>query len=50
MPLVAGLYAIVFDNQPLPAVIAKLMSAEQKSDVEFAAVMSTAPINREENS
>ena len=43
MPLVDGLYAIVFDKLPLGQVISKLMSAEQKHDVEFAAVMSTTP-------
>ncbi|UJJ31343.1 NAD(P)H-dependent glycerol-3-phosphate dehydrogenase [Halopseudomonas maritima] len=43
MPLVDGLYAIVFEQKPLPAVIARLMSAEQKNDVEFAAFMSAAP-------
>ena len=42
MPLVAGLHAIIFEQQPLSAVIDKLMSAEQKHDVEFSAFMSTA--------
>ncbi|PKM05145.1 MAG: NAD(P)H-dependent glycerol-3-phosphate dehydrogenase [Gammaproteobacteria bacterium HGW-Gammaproteobacteria-6] len=40
MPLVTGLYAILFEQQSLPEVIGKLMSAEQKHDVEFAAFMS----------
>jgi glycerol-3-phosphate dehydrogenase (NAD(P)+) len=44
MPLVDGLHAIVFEHKPLPAVIARLMSAEQKNDVEFAAFMSAAPV------
>ena len=36
MPLVAGLHAILFEGQPLPDVIGRLMSASQKDDVEFA--------------
>src|SRR5690606_32545736 len=39
MPLVAGLYAIVFERQPLAEVIGKLMSSEQKYDVDFSAPM-----------
>lgn len=43
MPLVAGLYAIVFEGQSLDAVIGKLMSAEQKYDVEFSAFTPSMP-------
>tara|TARA_R110000868_G_scaffold42938_17_gene145059 strand:+ start:37834 stop:38805 length:972 start_codon:yes stop_codon:yes gene_type:complete len=43
MPLVDGLYAIIFEKQPLAKVISKLMSAEQKHDVEFSAFMSCTP-------
>ncbi|HDZ57191.1 MAG TPA: NAD(P)H-dependent glycerol-3-phosphate dehydrogenase [Pseudomonas xinjiangensis] len=38
MPLVAGLYAILFEHKPLADVISGLMSAEQKDDVEFIAI------------
>ncbi|TVP88779.1 MAG: NAD(P)H-dependent glycerol-3-phosphate dehydrogenase [Pseudomonadaceae bacterium] len=44
MPLVAGLHAILFEGQPLDKVVSKLMSAEQKHDVEFAAFMSCTPL------
>lgn len=44
MPLVAGLHAILFEQQPLDKVVSKLMSAEQKHDVEFAAFMSCTPL------
>ncbi|MFN3579522.1 MAG: NAD(P)H-dependent glycerol-3-phosphate dehydrogenase [Pseudomonas sp.] len=44
MPLVAGLHAILFEQQPLPKVINRLMSAEQKHDVEFATFMSCSPL------
>ena len=37
MPLVNGLYAIIFEQRTLEEVIGRLMSAEQKDDVEFAA-------------
>ena len=37
MPLVAGLYAIIFEQRTLEEVIARLMSGEQRDDVEFAA-------------
>ncbi|WP_339842861.1 NAD(P)H-dependent glycerol-3-phosphate dehydrogenase [uncultured Halopseudomonas sp.] len=47
MPLVAGLHAILFENQPLDAVIGRLMSAEQKDDVEFSAFMSCTPLEKE---
>lgn len=48
MPLVAGLYAIVFERQPLAEVIGKLMSSEQKYDVDFSAPMApTSPKNKE---
>ena len=36
MPLVTGLYDILFDNQPVPAVIKRLMSGDQNSDFEFS--------------
>lgn len=48
MPLVAGLHAILFEQQPLSAVISRLMSAEQKHDVEFAAF--AAPLGSQEKS
>lgn len=35
MPLVSGLYALVFDGQPVDIVINKLMMADHNSDVEF---------------
>ncbi len=44
MPLVSGLHAILFEQQPLAQVIGKLMSAEQKHDVEFAAFMACTPL------
>lgn len=47
MPLVAGLHAIIFEQQPLAEVIGKLMSAEQKHDVEFSAPMSCTETNKE---
>ncbi|WP_185266639.1 NAD(P)H-dependent glycerol-3-phosphate dehydrogenase [Halopseudomonas xiamenensis] len=47
MPLVAGLHAIIFEQQPLTEVIGKLMSAEQKHDVEFSAFMSCTALNKE---
>ena len=47
MPLVAGLHAILFEQQPLDAVIGRLMSAEQKDDVEFSAFMSCTPLEKE---
>ena len=47
MPLVAGLHAIIFEQQPLAEVIGRLMSAEQKHDVEFSAFMSCAVANKE---
>lgn len=47
MPLVAGLHAIIFEQQPLAEVISKLMSAEQKHDVEFSAFMSCTVKNKE---
>lgn len=47
MPLVAGLHAIIFEHQPLSAVIDRLMSAEQKHDVEFSAFMSCTASNEE---
>ena len=37
MPLVNGLHAIIFEQRTLEEVIGRLMSAEQKDDVEFAA-------------
>ena len=48
MPLVAGLHAILFEAQPLPAVINRLMTAEQKYDVEFATFMSRHPVKEED--
>ncbi len=36
MPLVAGLYAVLFEGKPLAQVIGAMMTAEQKDDVEFA--------------
>jgi glycerol-3-phosphate dehydrogenase (NAD(P)+) len=44
---VAGLHAILFEQQPLDAVIGRLMSAEQKDDVEFSAFMSCTPLEKE---
>lgn len=35
MPLVTGLYDILFENQPLPTIIKRLMSGDQNSDFEF---------------
>ena len=35
MPLVAGLYKIIYDNMPVEKVIKQLMLREQNSDVEF---------------
>ena len=35
MPLVAGLHAIVFEGRTLDQVIAALMTAEAKTDVDF---------------
>ena len=35
MPLVSGLYEIMFENGELKDVIMRLMLSEQKSDVEF---------------
>ena len=35
MPLVAGLYKIIYDNMPVDKVIKQLMLREQNSDVEF---------------
>lgn len=48
MPLVAGLHAILFEQQPLDAVIGRLMSAEQKDDVEFSAFMACTPLEKDE--
>lgn len=44
MPLVSGLHAILFEQQPLDKVIRQLMTAEQKHDVEFAAFMACTPL------
>ncbi|MFZ5723323.1 MAG: NAD(P)H-dependent glycerol-3-phosphate dehydrogenase [Pseudomonadota bacterium] len=35
MPLVTGLYDILFEGQPLPSIIRRLMSGDQNSDFEF---------------
>ncbi len=35
MPIVSGLYDVIFNQQPLEAVIGKMMQAGQSSDVEF---------------
>lgn len=35
MPLVTGLYDILFENQPLPSIIKRLMTGDQNSDFEF---------------
>ncbi len=35
MPLVTGLYDILFKSQPLPTIIKRLMSGDQNSDFEF---------------
>lgn len=35
MPLVAGLYDVLFEGHPLPSIIKRLMSGDQNSDVEF---------------
>lgn len=48
MPLVAGLHAIIFEQQPLADVIGRLMNAEQKHDVEFSAFMARTPLNKEQ--
>ncbi len=48
MPLVAGLYAIIFEHQPLAEVIGKLMSSEQKYDVDFSAPMTARPQKNKE--
>ncbi|HIZ51228.1 MAG TPA: NAD(P)H-dependent glycerol-3-phosphate dehydrogenase [Candidatus Pseudomonas excrementavium] len=48
MPLVAGLHAIIFEQQPLADVIGRLMSAEQKHDVEFSAFMACTPLTKEQ--
>lgn len=48
MPLVAGLHAIIFEQQPLADVIGRLMSAEQKHDVEFSAFMASTPLTKEQ--
>lgn len=37
MPLVTGLYDILFENQPLPSIIKRLMTGDQNSDFEFSA-------------
>lgn len=47
MPLVAGLHAIIFEQQPLQDVIGRLMGAEQKHDVEFSAFMSCSVADKE---
>lgn len=36
MPLVEGLYRVVFEDQPITSVISGLMGSEQGNDVEFA--------------
>jgi len=36
MPLVQGLYSVVFEGQPITSVISGLMGSEQGDDVEFA--------------
>ena len=36
MPLIAGLYEILYEGHSIPEVVSKLMWAEQKSDVEFS--------------
>src|SRR5690606_35129548 len=48
MPLVAGLHAIIFEQQPLQEVIGRLMSAEQKHDVEFSAFMPRRATDKEQ--
>lgn len=35
MPLVTGLYDILFEQQPLPTIIKRLMTGDQNSDFEF---------------
>jgi glycerol-3-phosphate dehydrogenase (NAD(P)+) len=35
MPLVSGLYAVTYENQPLDTVVSRLMSGVMSSDVEF---------------
>jgi glycerol-3-phosphate dehydrogenase (NAD(P)+) len=35
MPLIQGLYAIIYEHQPLQAVISRLMLGEQGNDVDF---------------
>lgn len=35
MPLVTGLYDVLFQGQPLPTIIKRLMSGDQNSDFEF---------------
>src|SRR5690606_32857256 len=48
MPLVAGLHAIICEQQPLPDVSGRLMSAEQKHDGEFSAFMACPPLTKEQ--
>jgi glycerol-3-phosphate dehydrogenase (NAD(P)+) len=36
MPLVAGLYEILYNGHSIPDVVGKLMSAEQNRDVEYS--------------
>jgi glycerol-3-phosphate dehydrogenase (NAD(P)+) len=39
MPLVSGLYALLFEAQPADKIIKQLMLAEQTNDVDFTGVM-----------
>jgi glycerol-3-phosphate dehydrogenase len=39
MPLVSGLYALLFEGQPADKIIKQLMLAEQTNDVDFTGVL-----------
>lgn len=43
MPIVSGLYDIIFNQQPLDVVLAKMMQGGQSSDVEFVLPRSGVP-------
>ncbi|MCC6200026.1 MAG: glycerol-3-phosphate dehydrogenase, partial [Moraxellaceae bacterium] len=44
MPIVSGLYEIIFNQQPLDAVLGKIMQGGQSSDVEFVLPRTSAPV------
>jgi len=43
MPIVSGLYEIIFNEQPLDAVLGKIMQGGQSSDVEFVLPRTGSP-------